>query len=252
MQLHARRNGGLVELAVSRHVAQTRGVGGIGVGALPEIDRVVCPVAVHVAVVNVRRPRADMLGVPVRIQLARIGHRHVTEQKYPLHIRGIGIVVGLDQILHTDDRIAATNVMAKDRPAITHEVLLQTIQLAGQLRGVGPLHDQHHLAAVVDQRHVDAALDVTVAVVTAGVLDHSVLVRRADCDAAIHKTRRTARQRRAPGPGSRPGRLPINRVTAGRAAAVLRPTQHDLRRRGLNRGADLNRIVPRGIQRLNG
>src|SRR5207248_9516617 len=92
---------------------------------------------------------------------------NATEQKYPLHSRGIGIVVGLDQILHTDDRIAATNVMAKDRPAITHEVLLQTIQLAGQLRGVGPLHDQHHLAAVVDQRHVDAALDVTVAVVTA-------------------------------------------------------------------------------------
>ena len=125
--------------------------------------------------------------------------------------------------------------MAKDRPAIAGEVLQQTIQFGAELRGVGVVHDQDHFAAVFDERHVDSRLDVTVAVVTAGILHDGVFISRADSDAVVNVARGAAGQRGAAAPRSGRGRFPINGVAVRRGGRVLRPGQGNLRRRYLDR-----------------
>src|SRR5256885_4752171 len=48
----------------------------------------------------------------------------------------IGVVVGLDEVLHVDDGVVARDVVADHRPAVAREVLLQARQFRGEVRGV--------------------------------------------------------------------------------------------------------------------
>jgi len=156
-------NRGLVELAVAGFVREARGVDRVGVDGLGVVDRRVGPRAVHVAIVNVRGPRADVIGMAVGIQLAGVGHRHVAEQEDRLHVRRIGGVVGLDEIFHGHGGIGAIHIVAQHGPAVAGEVLLQARELGGEIRSVSVVDDKDNLAAVLDERNVDARLDVTVA-----------------------------------------------------------------------------------------
>src|SRR5207249_6504977 len=121
-------------------------------------------------------------------------------------------LVGLDQVLHAAERIVAAHVVAQDRPAVPRQVLLQPGQFGGEIPRISALHDEHHLAAAVHQWQVDRALEVTVAIVSPGILDHGKFVSDANGYAAIHKTGGTTRQGRPAAPGTCPGRFAINGV----------------------------------------
>src|SRR5207302_7762746 len=121
---------------------------------------------------------------------ARTNDGDVTEQEDRLHVGGIGSIVRLYQRFDVDWILVAGHVVAQDLPAIANQVLLQTIQLGGQIRSVSVINDEHHFAAAFNERRVDAGVDVAVACVVRGGFDNLILVGRADGDVGINKTRR--------------------------------------------------------------
>ncbi|PYL01585.1 MAG: hypothetical protein DME19_01080 [Verrucomicrobia bacterium] len=178
--------------------------------------------------------------------------RRVTEQEERLHMGGINIVIAFDQRFDVRGFLRPCHIVAQDLPAVTHQVLLQTLQFAVQSRGVGAVDNDDDFAAIFDERRVDPGENVAVAGVARGRFYNLIFIGRADGDVGINKTRGRPRNSgsRAPGIGLR--RFAIDRVAARSRDRVLRPIQRDLRRRGLNRCADPDRVFPSGFQRLSG
>ena len=94
LQFEIAREIALVEFAIARDVAV--------LGALRTIvvHGIVRPIAIELAIVSIAGPRALMLTVTIGIHIARIRHGHVTDHIDGLHVRGIGVVVPLDDGTH--------------------------------------------------------------------------------------------------------------------------------------------------------
>ena len=166
-QFHIRRNRVLVEDTVAVAVS---------------------PVSIHVAIKHVGRHRPGLM--PVHVQIAGTNDGDMAEQEDRLHVGGIGGVVRLYECFDVDWILVAGHAVAQDLPAIADQVLIQTSQLRAQIRSVSVINEEHHFAAVFNERRLDAGVEVAVTCVVRGGFDYLILVGRADRDVGIDKTRR--------------------------------------------------------------
>ncbi len=227
LQFDGRRWRGLVKLAVSRHIAIPRS------GRTAVVDTAVGPGSVHVAVILIGRPGTPMLGtVTVGNDVARVGHGHMPEQEHGLRIDRVVVVIRPDQVLHTGGSGVARHIMAEHHPAVTGQIPLEAGQFGRQLGSVGVVHDQHHPAPILHDRNIHTRVNISIAGVARGRLDHLILIGRANDDGGIDVTGRRSGEGDAASPGRRAGGFSMDRVARRRTQGVLWPVEGDAGRRG--------------------
>src|SRR5262249_32437942 len=119
--------------------------------------------------------------------------------------------------------------------------------LGGEIGGVSFFDDEDEFAAALDERDVDAGLDVAVAGIAAGVFHDLIFVGGPGGDVDVDVARRRAGELSARTPRRGTGDFAVDGVTGRSRSRVLRPGEGDLSGRGLDRRADLHGVIPRGL-----
>ena len=238
LQFHCTGKVALVELPITHQVD-------VGRALRPSVvHAVVRPGAVQLTVVPIAGPGTEVLGVPIGVDVAAVGNRHVADDVHGLHVQRIGIVVGDDQLPHTAHAGRSAHIVADGLPAFSLQVGGQLLQFQVQRSGQLIVHQQHDLPHVIHRRCFDARNDVTVARASCGCAHHLVFVRGTD----NHRIVLVAGGRAGRGGQGAPPRgcaaqLAVDRETG--AAGVRGPVERDARGARLDRCVHLHAVGDR-------
>ena len=136
LQVHAARDGGLVELAVAGEILPP----GLVVGGVVAVVDGVRPSAGHVAIVSVggRGPEA----VAIRIDPPGVGDGNMAEEQDGGDVGGVGVVFRLDDGLDVGRGIGAGDIVTQDSPTVADEIALEAIHWRrNRQRGAGACRD---------------------------------------------------------------------------------------------------------------
>jgi len=144
----------LIKFAVAGDVVvgRSRGAGVVHGGVGPD--------AVHVGIIAVGGPGADVVAMPVRRDVAGVGDRHMAQQVDHFDLRGVDGVGRLDQRLDGGGGAGARRGEGLHRPAVGGEVGRELRDLRRQRRGQGVVDHQQQSAARMSFGNLHAGAEV--------------------------------------------------------------------------------------------